>query len=560
MDSTTTATVSRPRRDLRARIGAAFGVTRESRAELLARAVDKPADDAATYWFLLAVSTGMSTLGLVLGSGAVVIGAMLVAPLMTPIVELALALLVGASYLLLRSLVRIGVSVVFVAGTAALITLALPLQEPTAEILSRTHPTVLDLLIAVFCALAAGFAVSRASSSAIATASGTAIGIALVPPLCVLGFGIGTLDAEIAGGALLLFIANFCAILLFAGAYFWLVGFEALPPGALHDRAPGGGPVTALLDLLADAVDRGLRSRWHMVFRVGVPLLFFASIATPLTTALQEVSWQVRTRAGLSRILAADPLLADAISSSASVVGGHVSVSAVVVGTPEQAATATERIAPRIAALAGVVPDVLVRPVAQAADAPRKVEVEPAPEPSTALAMLRARVAETVREAWPVDEAGDIADLALEIPAAGPPRVRVAHWGDPVGPAAEAALARAASSRLGFEVRVLGVALAEEPVVADPRATAAWIASLRETIARVRDVESVALCATVPARSRWRDEVVALCAALPPPRVTVDEGRALSFRLGSGGCAGDQALSGSAPGAGHAPGPPAPSR
>jgi len=62
------------------------------------------------------------------------IGAMLVAPLMTPIVELALALLVATSDLLLRSLVRSGVSVVFVAGSAALITLALPLQEPTEEI------------------------------------------------------------------------------------------------------------------------------------------------------------------------------------------------------------------------------------------------------------------------------------------------------------------------------------------------------------------------------------------------------------------------------------------
>ena len=123
MNETPTIAVSRPRRNLRGRIAAAFGITNASRKELLAKAVDKPADDQATYWFLLAVSTGMSTLGLVLGSGAVVIGAMLVAPLMTPIVELALSLLVGASYLLLRSLVRIGVSVLFVSGAAALITL-----------------------------------------------------------------------------------------------------------------------------------------------------------------------------------------------------------------------------------------------------------------------------------------------------------------------------------------------------------------------------------------------------------------------------------------------------
>ena len=92
----------------------------------------------------------------------------------------------------------------------------------TRALTTRTSPTALDLLVAVFCAIAAAYAQVRSGSDTTATAAGTAIGIALVPPLCVVGYGLGTRSREIASGAALLFTANLCAILLFAGRSHYL--------------------------------------------------------------------------------------------------------------------------------------------------------------------------------------------------------------------------------------------------------------------------------------------------------------------------------------------------
>jgi uncharacterized hydrophobic protein (TIGR00271 family) len=94
--------------------------------------------DAATYWLQLILSMCIATFGLVLNSSGVVIGAMLIAPLMGPIVALAMAFTVGSPYLALWSLLRIGTSIVVVVSGSALINLALPYHEVTAEIAART--------------------------------------------------------------------------------------------------------------------------------------------------------------------------------------------------------------------------------------------------------------------------------------------------------------------------------------------------------------------------------------------------------------------------------------
>lgn len=149
--------------------------------------------EAMSYWLQLVVSVGIATLGLVVGSAAVVIGAMLVAPLMTPIVGLAMGLATGSPFLVLRSSGRVLLSVGVAVGGAALITVLLPFHELNAEIAGRTTPTVLDLLTAAFCALAGVYASLRPGSDTATTAAGTSIGISLVPPLCASGYGLGTL-------------------------------------------------------------------------------------------------------------------------------------------------------------------------------------------------------------------------------------------------------------------------------------------------------------------------------------------------------------------------------
>jgi len=183
------------------RAATALGVDESARTETVVAMLQNNRRRAPGYWIQLTLAMGIATLGLVLGSTAVVIGAMLVSPLMGPIIELGMGFAVGSSFLVLRAAIRVVWSVVIVVGGAALLTLALPFHEVTGEIAARTAPTALDLLVAVFCALTAAYTTVRPASDTTAAAAGTAIGIALVPPLCVIGFGLGTGSVSIAGGA-----------------------------------------------------------------------------------------------------------------------------------------------------------------------------------------------------------------------------------------------------------------------------------------------------------------------------------------------------------------------
>jgi uncharacterized membrane protein len=123
-----------------------LGSSPANRQALVATMLHRDAREATSYWLQLLVSIGIATLGLVVGSTAVVIGAMLVAPLMGPIVHLAMGLAAGSPFLVLRSAGRIGGSVVTAMVGAALITVIVPYHELTAEIAARTAPTVLDLM------------------------------------------------------------------------------------------------------------------------------------------------------------------------------------------------------------------------------------------------------------------------------------------------------------------------------------------------------------------------------------------------------------------------------
>jgi uncharacterized hydrophobic protein (TIGR00271 family) len=201
---------------LQDRLGALLGCGPVAREPLVASMMRRDAREATSYWFQLIVAVGIATLGLVLGSTAVVIGAMLVAPLMGPIVHLGMGLATGSPYLVLRSGLRVALSIAVATCGSALLTLLLPFHELNAELLARTSPTALDLLTAGFCALAGVYSALRPGSDTATTAAGTSIGISLVPPLCASGYGLGTGAWPVAGGAALLFLTNMVAIVLVA--------------------------------------------------------------------------------------------------------------------------------------------------------------------------------------------------------------------------------------------------------------------------------------------------------------------------------------------------------
>ena len=177
------------------------------------------------FFVLLISSAVIATLGLISNSTAVVIGAMIVAPLMDPILSLAFGLAVSDGKLIRRSTVTVTFGVVAVVGTAALLSLILGISNVQSEIIGRTSPNLIDLGIAVAAAVAGSFSMTRERLSS--SIAGVAIAVALVPPLCVSGigltlgsdvtavFGRGTiagLSNQIAEGSFLLFLANLTGI------------------------------------------------------------------------------------------------------------------------------------------------------------------------------------------------------------------------------------------------------------------------------------------------------------------------------------------------------------
>jgi uncharacterized hydrophobic protein (TIGR00271 family) len=176
------------------------------------------------FYVLNGLAAAIASLGLMQNSTAVIIGAMLIAPLMSPILGMAMGMVIGD----LRT-VGIGSEAVVKGATLAILVgvvmvLISPIDDPTTEILSRTQPNILDLLIAIFSGLAAGYSVSRKEVSG--ALPGVAIAAALIPPLCVVGYGIGIAEFDIALGALLLFITNLIAIILAAAVIFLALGFQ----------------------------------------------------------------------------------------------------------------------------------------------------------------------------------------------------------------------------------------------------------------------------------------------------------------------------------------------
>lgn len=200
-------------------------IEREDRIAL----VDRVQSSAAwnfDFLALMLLSTFIAAIGLIQNSAAVVIGAMLVAPLMTPLLGLGLALEQSnpmLARLSLRSLTY-GLCVSLIVGLLVGFATS-SFEEPTREMLSRGVPGVLDLIVAYAAGLAAAYAYSR--PSLIAALPGVAIAAALVPPIATSGLALSLGDFALAFGALLLFGINMVTIILASMTSLWAVGFRS---------------------------------------------------------------------------------------------------------------------------------------------------------------------------------------------------------------------------------------------------------------------------------------------------------------------------------------------
>ncbi|MGD9045071.1 MAG: TIGR00341 family protein, partial [Desulfobacterales bacterium] len=186
-------------------------------------------DDArinGIYIVLMVLSTMLATVGLYLSSASVIIGAMLLAPLMAPIVSLSMGILRGNIELFKNSIGKIIIGILIALLSSALITLLFPYKPVTEEMLARLNPTLLDLAVAIISGIAA--ACSKSFREIIQSLAGVAIAVALVPPLAVAGIGIGRWDFYFFYQAYLLFSTNLVGIIIAATFTFRVLGYSAV--------------------------------------------------------------------------------------------------------------------------------------------------------------------------------------------------------------------------------------------------------------------------------------------------------------------------------------------
>ena len=212
---------------------------------------------STSYRTMMALSVILALVGLYANSSPVVIGAMLLAPLMAPIASLAMGLARSDSGLLATASHTLLVGVGWGLVCGIIMAWMIPLDIPTVEMKMRMSPNLLDLLVAVISGVACAYV--NAKGDIAKNLVGVAIAVALVPPLGVVGIGLGWADWNMAAGAALLLVTNLVGIALAASATFLVLGFSPFK------RARAGLGVTLLI-LLVISVPLSL-SFSHLVSR-----------------------------------------------------------------------------------------------------------------------------------------------------------------------------------------------------------------------------------------------------------------------------------------------------
>jgi len=181
------------------------------------------------YLVLIISSCAIATFGLLANSAAVIIGAMVIAPLMLPIRGLALAALIGDIKMFREATLALTVGSVMAIAMSWLIGVAVGLEVYGSEIMARSQPNLLDLGIAVAAGAVSAYAIAEPRVSN--TLAGTAIAVALMPPVCTIGLGLAQLNTSLSVGATLLYLTNLLGITLACMVVFVLIGYIPLHQG-----------------------------------------------------------------------------------------------------------------------------------------------------------------------------------------------------------------------------------------------------------------------------------------------------------------------------------------
>lgn len=199
-----------------------FSVSVEKRKETIDELVEVSLL-TSEYFLLLILSTVIVVSGLLINSASVIIGGMVVAPLLSPILTMAMGIVLADFKLMRKAMITLAVSAVVVVLFAVLLTLFYPARGMNTEIAERSSASLAHLIIAISAGILAAFALAKKNIPQ--TITGIAVSVALMPPIAATGVGIALTDWGLTSGSLTLFLVNFIGIVIAATVVFSLMGF-----------------------------------------------------------------------------------------------------------------------------------------------------------------------------------------------------------------------------------------------------------------------------------------------------------------------------------------------
>ncbi len=280
-----------------------LGVGHWDRPVIFRETAEAATDIRFPYWSMLVLSGAIATLGLALDNAAVVIGAMLIAPLLAPTMGLALALAMGDVRLAAQTGIAVIASTALVVLTAMVLTFILPFQTFTPEITARTRPTTLDLGIAVFSGLAGAVVSVTRRKGLSAALPGVAVAVALLPPLAVAGFSVSAgFRWSFIKGSMLLYGANLAGIVFSGTLLFLLIGMHR--PKVMETAREWHAKTTP-----TRMASWSARTRWiptlgpirSPVVRITLVLAFVAVLGIPLTITMTEIARETRVQRAVNQ-------------------------------------------------------------------------------------------------------------------------------------------------------------------------------------------------------------------------------------------------------------------
>lgn len=189
-------------------------------------ALKESAKPSTMFIVLMVLSTLLATTGLFQNSAPVIIGAMILAPLMSPIISLSMGVVRGDVSFISMSLKTLIFGIFTALVFSTIYTYFMPLNMLTDEMRGRLNPNILDLMVAIISGIAGAYA--SAKSEIAKSLAGVAIAVALIPPLSVAGIGLGWGDLDVSYGAFLLFCTNLVGITLAASVTFMILGYAPI--------------------------------------------------------------------------------------------------------------------------------------------------------------------------------------------------------------------------------------------------------------------------------------------------------------------------------------------